>query len=71
MLGLEFRRVGSGKRRTFTHAGEQWLDDWMSENAFVAWHEHPQPWQIEFEVLKKLVCLLNIEGNRHHPYSAH
>ena len=29
------RRVGSGKRMTFTHLGEQWLDDWMEENAFV------------------------------------
>jgi hypothetical protein len=27
------RRVGSGRRMTFTHLGEQWLDDWMANNA--------------------------------------
>ena len=31
------RRVGSGKRMTFTHLGEQWLDTWMKNNAFVCW----------------------------------
>ena len=29
--GFPLRRVGSGKRMTFTHIGEQWLDEWMVE----------------------------------------
>ncbi len=70
LLGLELRRVGSGARRTFTHAGEQWLDKWMDLNALVAWHEHPEPWRIEHDVLKRLSCPLNIDGNREHPYAA-
>ena len=36
-------RVGNGKRMTPTHSGEQWLDDWMTENAFVCWLEHQAP----------------------------
>ena len=28
-------------------AGEQILSNWMSENAFVCWVEHPAPWEIE------------------------
>jgi hypothetical protein len=31
--------VESGKR--ITHSGEQWVDRWMDENAFVTWIEHP------------------------------
>ena len=31
------RRVGSGRRMTFTHNGEQWLDNWLESNAFVCW----------------------------------
>jgi hypothetical protein len=36
-LGLELRRVGSGKRMTFTKSGESILSNWMARNAFVAW----------------------------------
>jgi hypothetical protein len=62
------RRVGSGKRKTFTHAGEQWLDNWMEKNAFVCWVEHPAPWELELELLKSLSLPLNIKDN-HHPFS--
>ena len=41
--GFPLRRVGSGKRMTLTHVGEQWLDTWMQENALVCWIEHPDP----------------------------
>ena len=64
--GFPLRRVGSGKRVTLTHAGEQWLDDWMEKNAFVAWMMHPEPWTIEHELLRELSCPLNIDGNAHH-----
>jgi hypothetical protein len=64
------RRVGSGKRMTFTHLGEQWLDDWLEENAFVCWVEHPKPWELEQELLTSLSLPLNIQDNQHHPFSA-
>jgi len=41
------RRVGSGKRKTFTNLGEQFLDQWMEDNAFVCWVEHDEPWELE------------------------
>ena len=66
--GYPLRRVGSGKRMTLTHLGEQWLDAWMKENAFVCWIEHPKPWTVEAELLQKLSLPLNIQDNQHHPF---
>lgn len=63
------RRVGSGKRMTFTRAGEQWLNDWMERNAFVHWIEHPEPWTVERDVFANLSLPLNIQDNRHHPFA--
>lgn len=62
------RRVGSGSRMTLTHLGEQWLDEWMAENAKVCWVEHPQPWVLEDKLLKSLSLPLNLQGNAHHPF---
>lgn len=67
--GFPLRRVGSGKRMTFTHLGEQWLDDWMEENAFVCWLEHSSPWEVENEILSYVSAPLNIQDNAHHPFS--
>jgi hypothetical protein len=67
--GFPLRRVGSGKRMTFTHVGEQWLDAWMEANAFVCWVEHPEPWEVEQEFFQTLSLPLNIQHNRHHPFS--
>jgi hypothetical protein len=55
---------------TFTHLGEQWLDAWMAQNAFVTWIEHPEPWAVEATVFSKLSLPLNIQDNRDHPFSA-
>ena len=63
------RRVGRGKRMTFTHLGEGWLDDWMESNAFVCWVTHPSPWEIEREIIESVSLPLNIQDNRHHPFS--
>ncbi len=63
------RRVGNGKRMTPTHSGEQWLDDWMTENAFVCWLEHQAPWEFEDELLGSPSLPLNIKGNRDHPFA--
>jgi len=41
--GFPLRRVGSNNRLTLTHWGEQWLDDWLQNNAFVSWVEHDTP----------------------------
>jgi len=64
------RRVGSGKRLTFTHVGEQWLDTWMAENASVCWVEHSEPWLLERELLGGLSLPLNIQDNGHHPHAS-
>ncbi|MCL5777213.1 hypothetical protein M1105_09460 [Limibaculum sp. FT325] len=53
---------------TFTHLGEQWLDSWIAENAFVTWLEHPHPWEPEKELIRKLSLPLNIQGNAAHPF---
>lgn len=66
--GFPLRRVGSGERITLTHSGEQFLDDWMSKNAFVAWIAHLEPWLIEHILLRELSCPLNIHDNSHHPF---
>ena len=41
-LGVELRRVGSGKRMTFSQ-GEEALSNWMGENAYVSWIVHEEP----------------------------
>ncbi len=58
--GDPLRRVGTGKRMTFTHSGEQWLDRWMAANAFVTWVEHPEPWVVEAGVFARLSLPLNL-----------
>jgi hypothetical protein len=54
---------------TFTHLGEQWLDDWMEENVFVTWVEHPKPWELEEELLGTLSLPLNIKDNKDHIFA--
>ena len=62
-LGIVLRRVGSGKRYTFTTPGECRLDDWMSRHAFVTWIEADRPWELEREILASGLALpLNIHG---------
>ncbi|RNL98558.1 hypothetical protein EFE23_13740 [Micromonospora solifontis] len=36
-LGIDLRRVGSGKRLTFGREGEKQLTEWMAEHAQVTW----------------------------------
>ena len=66
---FQLRRVGSGKRMTFTHLGEQWLDEWMSDNAFVCWVENNKPWEIEKRIFNTVSLPLNIQDNDHHQFS--
>lgn len=69
--GFPLSRVGSGRRMTFTHAGEQWLDQWLEQNAAVCWIDHPEPWVCERDLLATTSLPLNIQDNRHHPFCAH
>jgi hypothetical protein len=68
-LDIELRRVGSGKRMTFTE-GETVLSAWMAENAKVVWSEHPEPWQVEPSLIARLNLPLNLEHNSAHPFKA-
>jgi hypothetical protein len=45
-LGIELRRIGSGKRMTFA-TGEQRISAWMAESALVSWISDPEPWLLE------------------------
>jgi hypothetical protein len=63
-LGIKLRRVGSGRRHTFTNPGEQLLDDWMWRHAFVTWVETNTPWEQEAQLLSSGLRLpLNVDGN--------
>ncbi|MET7726242.1 GIY-YIG nuclease family protein [Streptomyces mirabilis] len=65
LLGIELRRVGSGKRMTFVKAGEATLSQWMAENARVCWIERDEPWTMESELISQLDLPLNLGQNRH------
>ncbi|WP_432862268.1 GIY-YIG nuclease family protein [Microbispora rosea] len=68
LLGLELRRVGSGKRLTFGQAGERELTAWMAEYAHVCWSEHPEPWIAESALIAHLDLPLNLDQNRRHHF---
>jgi hypothetical protein len=69
-LGIELRRVGSGKRRTFS-AGEALLTSWMAENAFACWTQHPEPWALEEELIAQHDLALNLDQNKRNNFHAH
>ena len=66
-LGIELRRVGSGKRRTFSQ-GERLLSSWMEDNAFVCWAECDEPWIIEEQLISTLSLPLNLDQNARHSF---
>lgn len=66
-LGLDLRRVGTGRRMTFG-AGERVLSEWMAQNALVAWTIHDHPWEIEEQLIETLSLPLNLAHNHHHPF---
>lgn len=69
LSGFPLRRVGSGKRMTLTHLGEQWLDGWLDDNALLFWRTVDQPWLLEEEIIASVSCPLNLRGNENHPFS--
>ena len=66
-LGIELRRVGSGRRMTFG-AGERVLSDWLERNARVAWLACDEPWRIEEHMIRSVSLPLNLDQNRHHGF---
>ena len=64
-LNISLRRVGSGKRRTFTNPGEIVLDRWMAQHARVAWAAVEEPWLVEKRLLSTISLPLNLQGNDH------
>ncbi|WP_284226662.1 GIY-YIG nuclease family protein [Mycobacterium antarcticum] len=61
-LGLELRRVGSGKQITLA-GGEAVLTQWMAENTLVSWVVRPEPWLFEDQLTADLVLPLNLQGD--------
>ena len=69
-LGIQLRRVGSGKRMTFAE-GEKALDRWMADNAYVSWLVRGRPWELEADLIGALDLPLNLQGNkRNHHFHA-
>jgi hypothetical protein len=66
-LGIQLRRVGSGRRMTFG-AGEQALSEWMARNAFVSWVVRESPWELEDALIAGLDLPLNLMGNSSNPF---
>ena len=67
--GFPLRRVGIGKSMTFTKLGENWLNNWMQQNALVCWMIHLEPEKAKLDMIKNKSLPLNIENNGHHPFS--
>jgi hypothetical protein len=64
-LNITLRRVGSGRRHTFTNPGEIILDAWMARHARVAWAAVEEPWLIEKKLLITVPLPLNLRDNTH------
>ena len=58
-LDIKLRRVGRGKRHTFTNPGEIILDTWMGRHARAAWAV------VEKRLLPTVPLPLNLMGNVH------
>ena len=69
-LGIELRRVGSGRRMTFG-AGERALNDWLERSARVAWLACDEPWRIEEHMIRSVSLPLNLDQNRHHNFHSY
>jgi hypothetical protein len=70
LLGLELRRVGSGKRMTFGKTGEAALSAWMAEHARVCWVTCAEPWALESDLIARLDLPLNLDQNSHNGFHA-
>ncbi len=69
LLGLELRRVGSGRRFTFA-AQEGTLSLWMAGHAFVSWLPCERPWELETALVHRVYLPLNLDQNRGQDFHA-
>lgn len=70
-LGIRLRRVGSGRRHTFTNPGEIVLDGWLAAHAHIAFAAIENPWELETRLLSMISLPLNLSGNTAHSFAAH
>ncbi|MGX5184424.1 GIY-YIG nuclease family protein [Streptomyces avermitilis] len=68
LLGLEMRRVGSGKQMTFGKSGEMALTHWTADNARVRWVEQDETWAMESQFVSQFDLSLNLDQNRHNAF---
>jgi hypothetical protein len=76
-LGLEFEVARTSRRKrsgsTVYHfglgAGESLLSDWIEKNARISWIKHDRPWELEGDLIRKLVLPLNLQDNDRHPFA--
>jgi hypothetical protein len=66
-LGIALGLSDSG-RLTFGPSGEDYLSDWMTENAFVVWAVTSEPWNLEDLAIQRLNLPLNLRDNQHHAF---
>jgi len=66
-LGIALELSATGKRKTFGE-GETQLTDWMRKHAFFSWMEHPAPWDLEEEAIRRFSLPFNIQHNQHHAF---
>jgi hypothetical protein len=46
------------------------LNDWLEQNARVAWLTCDDPWLVEEELIRSVSLPLNLDQNRHHNFHA-
>lgn len=66
-LGLQLRRVGSGKRLTFGE-GEKRLTAWLSDHARVCWVVSEEPEKLETQLIGAVSLPLNLDQNTAHEF---
>lgn len=67
ILGITLALSDSGKRKIFVE-GKSKLTKWMRQHAFVSWMEHPSPWDLEEEAIRRFSLPFNIQHNQHHAF---
>jgi hypothetical protein len=68
-LGIQLRRVGGGRRLTFS-LDESILSGWMASHARVCWVANSTPWLLETRLIENLVLPLNLDQNKHSGFHA-
>jgi len=67
---LELRPTHPSDRPVLSREDNAKLSIWQRENLRITWAEHPQPWLVEFEVIRALQPPLNVAENASHAFYA-